>query len=66
MEIECDSCPATTDTFDKNDFSTMIACAKDDGWEIKPDDRCKGGYSHTCPDCRGGSSRLERAKNLLG
>lgn len=65
MEIECDSCPNTTDTYDKNDFNTMVAVAKDDGWEIKPDPSAQGGYSHTCPSCREGS-RLQRARDLFG
>ncbi len=65
MELECDSCPNTTDVFDKNDFTTMIASAKSDGWQIAPDQSAEGGYSHTCPSCAGGS-RLQRAKDLLG
>ncbi len=65
MEIECDSCPATTDMFSTEDFHRMIATAKADGWEIAPDRRAEGGYSHTCPDCKG-ESRLQKAKDLLG
>lgn len=65
MQIECDSCPATTDMFNKTDFSAMVACAKSDGWVIAPDNNAEGGYSHTCPDCKG-ESRLQRARDLLG
>lgn len=65
MEIECDSCPNTTDLFDRTEFSAMVATAKSDGWEIAPDPQREGGYSHACPSCRGGS-RLQRAKDLFG
>ena len=64
MEIECDSCPNTTESYDKNDFSTMVAVAKEDGWEIRPDPGAQGGYSHKCPACIGGS-RVERATRMF-
>ena len=65
IELECDSCPTTTEVFDTNDFEIMIAAAKSDGWEIAPSPEARGGYSHLCPSCQGGS-RVQRAKDLFG
>jgi len=59
-QIMSDSCNNTTEVYD--DFSEMIADAKQAGWEIMPS---SDGYSHKCPECVGGG-RLARQRALLG
>ena len=59
-QIECDSCTNTTELYDE--FNELMADAKGAGWEIKPS---SDGWSHTCPECIGGS-RLARQRALFG
>ena len=62
-QLECEQCPATTDTYDADDFQIMVEAAKDAGWTIKLEG--SGEYTHTCPDCRG-ESALDRARRMFG
>jgi len=47
-----------------SDFGVMIAHAKSEGWQIKPDG--EGGWTHTCADCKGGSGGLAAQRALFG
>ena len=62
----CDDCEeALGEFFPNGQFEAMIAHAKAQGWAVKPDGR--GGWTHLCPDCRGGSTGgVAAQRKLLG
>ena len=63
--IVCDNCLEDFEPFDKDSFHEMIAAAKAERWEIKPDDR--GHWIHHCSDCAPSKeSPAARAKRMFG
>ena len=62
----CDDCEEPLGEFFPNgQFDALIARAKAQGWAVKPDGI--GGWTHLCPDCRGGSTTSVAAqRKLLG
>ena len=62
----CDDCEEPLgEFFPSGQFDTMIAHAKAQGWAVKPDGM--GGWTHLCPDCRGGSTGgVAAQRKLLG
>lgn len=61
--LVCDDCSEDLGEF-YEDFGVMVASAKAEGWAVKPDG--SGGWTHQCPDCKGGSGGLDAQKKLFG
>lgn len=63
--IVCDRCSESYEPYDSDQFGTMIAAAKGDGWDIRPDG--EGHYTHACPDCYGArQNRAAEARRMFG
>lgn len=65
IAFECEDCSAVTEDFDSSEFDELRASARKDGWKIKPDSSCEGGYAHYCPE-HSGLSRVDVQRKLLG
>lgn len=68
QRLECEECGETTETFNSDEFRTMIEIAKTDGWQIIQTPR--GVWEHYCaacdPDGADGESPLDRARRMFG
>lgn len=63
--IICDVCEEDFEPYDSEDFSTMIAAAKGEGWEIRPDG--EGHYVHRCSACTNPKGeRINQARRMFG
>lgn len=61
----CDNCDIDYEPYPRDEFTAMVAAAKSDGWEIRPDG--EGHYMHRCTSCSGSNeSALQRARSLFG
>ena len=60
--LECEECPETTDSYDRDEFDEMIRAAKEAGWSIQQEG---SSWTHKCPDCAGHGGRLARAQALF-
>lgn len=57
IQISCDSCPASTDTYDADDFQIMMTDARAQGWTAA---KISGEWQNECPDCKRQAGKQRR------